>query len=53
MECPDCGAPLEPVLSAERVMGFRLACDDVDPEDLPVAVAVALPSISVLAPEER
>jgi predicted amidophosphoribosyltransferase len=40
--CPDCGAPLEPVLSAERVIGFRLFSDDVRSHSLPVALAVAL-----------
>jgi hypothetical protein len=42
--CPECGAPPEPVLSAERVIGFRLASGiDELSDTLPIAVAVALP----------
>ena len=48
--CPQCGRPPDPVLSAERVMGFRLVSGEDHAEGLPVAVAVALP---VPAPRER
>jgi hypothetical protein len=41
--CPDCGEPPQPVLSAERVLGFRLVSDDARSDSLPVALAVALP----------
>jgi hypothetical protein len=43
LDCPDCGEPLQPVVSAQRVLGFRLLCDDDRCESLPVALAVALP----------
>jgi hypothetical protein len=41
--CPHCGKPPQPVLSAERVLGFRLVSDDERFASLPVALAVALP----------
>ncbi|WP_205698900.1 hypothetical protein [Conexibacter sp. SYSU D00693] len=41
MACPACGAPLEPALDAEHVLGFRLLDDDLG-EALPVALAQAL-----------
>lgn len=41
--CPACGEPPHTVLSAERVLGFRLVSDDDRSESLPVALAVALP----------
>jgi hypothetical protein len=46
--CPECGQPPHPVVSAERVLGFRLATDDYDYDYddsavIPVALAIALP----------
>jgi hypothetical protein len=48
--CPYCGEPPQPVLSAERVLGFRLVSDDDRSDSLPVARAIALP---IPTPGER
>ena len=41
--CPDCGRHLEPVISAEDTLGFRLFTP-LDPQpEMPMAVEAALP----------
>ena len=41
--CPDCGQHLEPVISAEDTLGFRLFTP-LDPRpEMPMAVEAALP----------
>lgn len=41
--CPECGAPPESVPSAECVIGFRRVSDDDRRDEMPMALAVALP----------
>lgn len=41
--CPECGAPPQPIPSAERALGYRLISDDDRSDALPQAVAVAMP----------
>ena len=42
--CPQCGEPLEPKPSAERMIGFRLFTPDDVADVVPEAVAIAMPS---------
>lgn len=41
--CPTCGEPPQPVLSAERLVGFRLVSEPDRWDDMPAALAVSLP----------
>ena len=42
--CPQCGELLQPIPSAEAIIGFRRFADDEFPDAVPEAVAIALPS---------
>jgi len=41
--CPECGRPLEPIVGAENLVGFRVFIPEDNPHGLPEAVAVAIP----------
>jgi hypothetical protein len=41
--CPECGRPLQPIVGAEGVVGFRLIIPEDVPHELPEAVAVSIP----------
>jgi hypothetical protein len=41
--CPSCDGPLQAIVSAEQVLGFRLVTAEEGAAAAPIAVAVALP----------
>jgi len=45
VSCPDCGRPLQPIVGAEGVVGFRLFVPEDVPQEMPEAVAVSIPIV--------
>lgn len=43
--CPECGRPPQPMVGAERAVGFRLFVLEDVPPALPEAVAVSIPIV--------
>jgi hypothetical protein len=41
--CPECGRPPQAIVDAQEVVGFRLFVVEDVPEELPQALAVAIP----------
>jgi hypothetical protein len=44
VSCPECGRPLQPVLGAAGVVGFRVFVPEDLPHERPEALAVTIPA---------
>jgi hypothetical protein len=43
LSCPECGRPLQPMVGAESVVGFRVFVPEDVPRERPEALAVPIP----------